>query len=64
MISFFFDPVTVSIPIVFDSIEEPNENFTVSLIPALGQNLEGFLFSPDVATITIVGKNYFARCVV
>ena len=58
MIDFFFDPVTVSIPIVFDSMEELNETFTVSLMPDPDQNLVGFLFSPDVATITILGK-YF-----
>ena len=52
----FFAPVLVSIPIEADSVLEPDETFTVRLVPAPGQNLEGILISPDMATITIVGK--------
>ena len=52
----FFAPVPVSIPIEADSLLEPDETFTVRLVPAPGQNLEGILISPDMATITIVGK--------
>ena len=56
MITFLFSPQIVSIPIVFDAIEEMNETFTVRLIPAPDQNLEGIIISPDVATVTIIGK--------
>ena len=54
--SLIVPPEIVSIPIVFDNIEEPDETFTVRLVPIPDQNLEGILISPDVATITIISK--------
>ena len=54
--SSFVEPAFVSIPISFDILEEQNETFTVRLVPALDQSMEGILISPNVATVTIVSK--------
>ena len=49
-------PLSVSIPIEVDSIEEPDETFTVILLPDPDESSRSIVYSLGMANITIVGK--------